>query len=68
MMCYMPFRAGNDMKLFFGLAIFLWLMCGAVGAWMLGELNSRHWDVIAKGPITLIKAIQDAPSPYPSQA
>lgn len=56
------------MKLFLGLAVFLWLMCGAVGAWMLGELNTRHWDVIAKGPITLIKAINDAPTPYPSQA
>jgi hypothetical protein len=65
MMCYMPFRAGNDMKLFFGLAVFLWLASGAIGAWM---LDDRDWAVIAKGPISLIKAINNAPSPYPSQA
>ncbi len=53
------------MKLFFGLAVFLWLMCGMIGAWM---LDDKHWDVIAKGPISLIKAINNAPSPYPSQA
>jgi hypothetical protein len=56
------------MKLFFGLAVFLWLMSGLIGAWMLGELNTNHLDVIAKGPFTLIKAINNAPSPYPSQA
>ena len=54
------------MKLFFGFAIFIWLLCGLVGSWMKDDLDSDHWDMIAKGPITLVKAIRDAPTPYPS--
>lgn len=56
------------MKMFVGLGVFVWLLCGAIGAWMLGELHSSHWETIAKGPITLVKAINNAPTPYPSGA
>ncbi len=62
------FRDGARMKLFVGLAVFLWLLSGAIGAWMLDDLDSNHLEMIAKGPITLIKAINDVPAPYPSQA
>jgi hypothetical protein len=56
------------MKLFVGVAVFVWLLCGAIGAWMLDDLDGRHWDMIAKGPITLVKAFNDAPpTMYPSQ-
>ena len=55
------------MKLFFGVAVFVWLLCGLIGAWMLGDLDSAHWEMIAKGPITLVKAFNDSPPPvYPS--
>ena len=48
------------MKLFVGVAVFVWLLCGAIGAWMLDDLDGDHWDMIAKGPITLVKAFNDA--------
>ena len=51
------------MKLFFGFAVFFWLLCGFIGAWMLekqGDLKA-----IAKGPITLVKAMNDNPVTYP---
>ncbi|HEY6663089.1 MAG TPA: hypothetical protein VIZ66_09200 [Sphingomicrobium sp.] len=55
------------MKLFFGVAVFVWLLCGLIGAWMLDDLDAAHWQVIAKGPITLVKAFNDSPPPvYPS--
>lgn len=55
------------MKLFFGVAVFVWLLCGAIGAWMLDDLDTRHWETIAKGPITLVKAFKDAPpKTYPT--
>lgn len=43
----------------------LWLICGITGAWWLDDLNSDHWDVIAKGPISLAKAYNDNPPNYP---
>jgi hypothetical protein len=43
----------------------IWLLCGLVGAWMLDDLDRRHWKVIARGPITLVKAINDNPASIP---
>jgi hypothetical protein len=55
------------MKLFVGVAVFIWMLCGLIGAWMLDDLDLRHWDKIAKGPITLVKAWNDSPPAlYPS--
>lgn len=60
-------QAGCAMKLVFGVAVFIWLLCGAIGAWMLGDLDAAHAEAIAKGPITLVKAFRDAPpKTYPS--
>ena len=56
--------AGVPMKLAVGVLIFIWLLCGVAGAWMLGE-SSVHWKTIAKGPITLAKAFQEDPVTYP---
>jgi len=53
------------MKLFVGFAVFFWLICGLVGAWRLDELDADHWKTIAKGPITLVHAINDRPVTYP---
>jgi len=53
------------MKFFVGFAVFIWLLCGLIGAWMLDELNTRHLEAIAKGPITLVKAYNDHPITYP---
>jgi hypothetical protein len=52
------------MKLALGVFLFIWLICGVAGAWMMGE-SSIHWKTIAKGPITLAKAYKENPPSYP---
>jgi hypothetical protein len=53
------------MKFAFGVILFIWLMCGLIGAWRLGHLNADHWKLIAKGPFTLARAFNDNPVTYP---
>lgn len=53
------------MKMFVGLGVFVWLLCGAIGAWMKDDLD--QWEMIAKGPITLVKAINEHPVTVPTQ-
>ncbi len=43
----------------------IWLLCGLVGAWMLDDLDRDHWKTIARGPITLAKAIHEDPARIP---
>jgi hypothetical protein len=50
------------MKLFVGLFVFVWLLCGVVGAWWLDDM---HWRPIVRGPITLVKAFNEQPVDYP---
>jgi hypothetical protein len=45
--------------------VFIWLLCGMVGAWMLGDLDRQHWKSIARGPITLAKAVNEDPARVP---
>ena len=54
------------MKLAIGLLVFLWFFSGALGAWMTGDLDRHHWKKIARGPITLVKAINDNPVSVPT--
>jgi hypothetical protein len=49
------------MKFAIIIAVVLWLLCGAGGAWRLGELDRRHWKAIARGPITLAHALNEDP-------
>ena len=58
---------GREMKMFVGIAVFVWLLCGLAGAWMLEGANHMHARTIIRGPISLIKAINDAGTPYPTQ-
>ena len=52
------------MKWAFGLIVFIWLMCGLIGAWWLDDLDLKYWKVIAKGPITLVRAYnENQPAP-----
>ncbi len=53
------------MKLAFGILVFIWLLCGLIGAWWLDELDSQHLEQIAKGPFTLAQAFNDDPVTYP---
>ncbi len=54
------------MKFAIRLAVFLWFLSGVTGAWMIGELNAEHWRTVARGPMTLVKAINDNPVTVPS--
>ena len=53
------------MKLAVGVVLFCWLLCGVIGAWMLGDLDADHWKKIARGPITLAQALSDRPVTFP---
>lgn len=53
------------MKLFIFFFIFIWLICGFAGDWMLDGLEDLHWKDIAKGPITLVHAFNENPITYP---
>ena len=50
------------MKFAVGIIVFLWLLAGLIGAWMLDELDRDHWKAIARGPITLAKAVNEHPA------
>jgi len=45
--------------------VLIWFLCGAAGAWMLDDLDTAHWKTIARGPITLMKAVQEDPVTVP---
>jgi len=55
------------MKLAVGVLLFLWLLCGLIGAWMmLDEDEELGLKAVAGGPITLIKAVNETePVKYP---
>jgi hypothetical protein len=53
------------MKLAIGIGVFIWLICGVAGAWRLEGLGDMHWQVIARGPISLVKAFRENPVTYP---
>ena len=53
------------MKFAIGIILFIWLLCGAIGAWMFDDLDLAHWKMIARGPITLAKAYNDHPVTIP---
>ena len=55
------------MKLVVGIVVFFWLISGLIGAWMLDDLDARHWKAIARGPITLHKALDEHPVAIPTQ-
>jgi len=53
------------MKFAVGIALFCWLLCGLIGAWMLDDLDADHWKTIARGPISLGQAMKEHPVTYP---
>jgi hypothetical protein len=48
------------MKSFLVFAVVLWLLCGLIGAWMLRANGTLEPSMIAMGPITLVKAFNEA--------
>ena len=52
------------MKLFIGVALFIWLVCGLAGEWLLEDGGDIRWQSVAKGPITLIKAMERSPPTF----
>jgi hypothetical protein len=53
------------MKLAIAVGIFIWLLCGLVGAWRLEGSDNLHFKSIALGPFTLAKAFNEDPVTYP---
>ena len=53
------------MKLWIGVFVLFWLICGFAGDWMIDGLADLHWKEIAKGPITLVDAFNENPVTYP---
>ncbi|MEP6982024.1 MAG: hypothetical protein ABI853_00075 [Sphingomicrobium sp.] len=53
------------MKLFIVFALFVWLLCGFVGAWWQDGIGHMHFKAIARGPITLVHAFNENPVTYP---
>ena len=52
------------MKLAFGVFVFIWILCGGIGAWIDDELSLHHWKRVAWGPVTLVRALNDHPPKY----
>lgn len=50
------------MKWLLGLLVVVWFVCGLLGAW---RLHDMHLKTIARGPLTMVKAFNDAPVTYP---
>lgn len=63
--CLDSFKRGVAMKFAIGVAVFLWLLCGAVGAWINDDLDSSHWQEIVYGAVTLADALNEHPVTYP---
>lgn len=55
----------KTMKYAIWLLVFLWFLCGLIGAKMEDDLDFQHWKTIARGPITLVHAINDNPTTVP---
>jgi hypothetical protein len=51
------------MKYAVAIGAVVWLLCGLMGAGLLGQIKEP--DVIARGPITLILALQETPPGVP---
>jgi hypothetical protein len=57
------------MKLLIAVAVLLWLVSGLVGAWMLEGDEDLRWKTVARGPISLVKALnEEEPLAYPGDA
>jgi hypothetical protein len=54
------------MKLFVTIAVFIWLVCGLAGAWMLDDGGGLSWKAVARGPISLVKGFNEAPPAVPT--
>jgi hypothetical protein len=57
---------GIEVKYAIVVLVLIWLFCGLAGAWMLDDLDRDHWKTIARGPITLVRAINDNPASIPA--
>jgi hypothetical protein len=53
------------MKFFVVFGMMIWLICGVIGAAWDEGLGNMHFKTIAKGPISLVHAINQNPVIYP---
>ena len=52
------------MKPFLVFALFVWLLCGFVGAWRLEGVHDMKFKTILRGPISLVHAFNEYPVDY----
>lgn len=50
------------MKLLIVILLLIWFLCGLAGAWRMDDMRLK---VIARGPLTLVEALNDNPVSYP---
>jgi hypothetical protein len=53
------------MKLLIVIALFFWFICGFAGEWRLDGLDDLHWKGVARGPLTLVEALNEDPVHVP---
>jgi hypothetical protein len=53
------------MKAFVVFAMFIWLLCGFIGAWRMDGLGEMRFKTIARGPISLVRSFNEYPVTYP---
>lgn len=51
-----------SMKLLIVIVLLIWFLCGLAGAWRMDDMRLK---VIARGPLTLVEALNDNPVSYP---
>jgi hypothetical protein len=54
------------MKLVFWVLVIFWLVCGFAGDWLMDGLDDLHWKAIARGPLTLVEAMNENPVTIPT--
>jgi hypothetical protein len=47
-----------SMKMALAFFLFMWLLCGAAAAWLIGERKAVEWRDVALGPISLLEELQ----------
>jgi hypothetical protein len=53
------------MKWLIGFIVFIWLLCGLIGSWLLDGIDDLHVKDILRGPITLVEAYNETSVPLP---
>lgn len=53
------------MKALVAVLVFIWTLCGLIGAWRLDKLDADDWKTVARGPLSLAESFNENPVTYP---